>query len=837
MLKINLKLAIRNILRNKLYTIINIIGLSIASAFCILVYLYIKNEQSFDAFHKDINQLYRVEQTDLFRSSDRFKPKKNFFSFLMKDAEQVNMIQTPTVLAVDIKRNFPEIESAVRLEGIGAETIRIGNKSFKEGDNNLTYADADFFKVFNYPLIYGKADQVLAGLSQQAVISERLAIKYFGTPNAVGKTFSMPNEPTQPPLTVSGVFKNFPPNSSFQYDMVIPLESNPDYKNNLARGTNSFSDPLIIKLKNGTDIKKFSQKLSVFSAGYFQSLVSDMKKHDPKGHYGNMNIVLRPFVDAHYNQAMGWNHYTDLKSIYQVTCIAAVILLIACLNYILLTLTSTVSRSQDVGIRKTIGAGRLPIVLQYYTETQLLACISVLFGYLTAIACLPFFGSLTGTSIALANFSFGTILLFLLVLAVALGLLAGIYPALTMSGLKPLNIMRSFSAYKLNPFLSKFLVVLQFTICIILIISTLVINKQIHFIDKTDMGFNKDQVLILRSPYGYSDKPHTLALKQQLFNYAASEPAIDDVTSVSIVFGGFNNNGFFINGGKVMLQAPDVDYNYFSFLHIPIIKGRSFSHDFPSDTAKLNVPGLRTAQSLSLAMRSIVVNETLYNLLGKPKLGVINQQMGGIIIGVCKDYHTQDLTQKIQPAYHTLQRYTPFSFWFRIKAGQNMPDMISKIQKQWNVLTNSAPFDYTFLDQEVAKNYESYLRWMKTITIASFLAILVSCLGLFGLSGLTTLNRTKEIGIRKVLGASVTNLFVLLNRSTIILAICSFAIAAPVALYLVHGWLDNFAYRIQPDWVLFTFAGFIAIMTALIAVSYHTIKAAIGNPVESLRSE
>jgi putative ABC transport system permease protein len=836
MIKINLKLAIRNIFRNKLYTAINIIGLGVASAFCILVYLYVKNEQSFDAFHRDVNQLYRVEQTDVFGSSARFQPKKSFFSFLMKDAEQVNMIQTPTALGADLKRNFPEVENAIRFESLGAETIRAGNKSFKELDNNITYADAGFFKVFNFPLIFGNKNKALLG-QNVAVISERLAIKYFGKTNVVGETLTLPNEPTQPPLTISAVFKNFPANSSFQYDMVLPIESNPDYKERMASGTNTFSDPLIIKLRKGTDVNKFRQKLNVFAAAYFHDLLKSMRKGDPKGKYSSMNLILRPFAQAHYNQAAGWNHHTDLKGIYQLVCIAAIILFIACLNYILLTLTSTVSRSQDVGIRKTIGAGRLSIILQYYTETQLLAGIAVLIGFLIAVVCLPFFGALTGAKIDLAGFGSGTVFLFLVSLTATLGILAGIYPAFTMSGLKPLKIMRSFSAYKLNPLLSKLLVVIQFTICTILIISTLVINKQIHYVNQTDMGFNKDQVLIVHSPYGWADKQHTMVLKEELVNYAATEPAIQDITSVSIVFWGFNNNGFFINGGRIMLQAPDVDYNYFSFLHIPIVKGRSFSRDIATDTVKLNIPGLRTAQSLSLAMRSIVVNETLYNLLGKPKLDEVNRQMGGIIIGVCKDYHTQDLTQKIKPAYHTLEKYTPFNFWIKIKAGQSIPVVLNRIKKHWNSLTNSAPFDYTFLDQEVAKNYESYLRGMKTITIASFLAIMVSCLGLFGLSGLTSLNRTREIGIRKVLGASVSNLFILLNRGTILLAAGSFIIAVPIAWYLVHQWLDNFAYRIKPDWVLFVTAGIIAMLTALIAVSYHTIKAATGNPVDSLRSE
>ncbi|MDB5130292.1 MAG: FtsX-like permease family protein [Mucilaginibacter sp.] len=837
MIKINLKLAIRNIFRNKLYSAINIIGLSVASAFCILVYLYVKNEQSFDSFHQDLSRLYRVEQSDIFGStSSRIKLKKNFFSFLSHDAGQLNMIQTPTILAVDLKRNFPEIENAIRFEGLGAETIRVGNKSFKEQDNNLTYADADFFKVFNYPLIEGNANTVLQGRNQ-AVISEKLALKYFGKINAVGKVFTMPNELNRPPVTVSGVFKDFPANSSFQFDMIIPIESNPDYKDNLARGTNSFSDPLVIKLKKRTNVNRFQQKLSTFAAGYFQDLINSMKKHDPKKKYAGMNLYLRPFNQAHYNQSPGWNHFTDLNSIYQLVCITAIILFIACLNYILLTLTNTVSRSQDVGIRKTIGAERYRIIFQYYTETQLLACTSVLIGYLIAVICLPLLNGITNTDINLSGFSNGAVFLFLLLFSVVLGLLAGIYPALAMSGLKPLNIMRSFSAYKLSPFLSKFLVVLQFSICTILVISTLVINKQLHYINQTDMGFNKDQVLIIRSPYGWADKQNPKVLKERLINYAATEPGVQDITSVSIVYGGYNNNAFFINGEKVMLQALDIDYNYFSFLKIPIIKGRSFSKDVATDTAKLNLPGLRTAQTFSLASRAIVVNETLYNMLGRPKLDEVNRQMGGPIIGVCRDYHSEDLTKKIQPAYHTVEKYGPFSFWLKIRAGQSLPAEIEKIRARWNILTNSAPLDYTFLDQEVAKNYVEYQRWMKTITVSCIIAILIACLGLFGLSGLATINRTKEIGIRKVLGASISNLFIMLNRGTLILAAGAFFIAVPLGYYLVHQWLDNFAYRIKPDWILFVTAGAIAMLTAIIAVSYHTIKAAVANPVNSLRSE
>lgn len=836
MIKTNLKLAFRNILRNKLYSTINIIGLGVASAFCILVYLYVKNEQSFDNFHHDESRLFRVEETDVFASLRLDKPKKSFFSFLMRDAEEQNMIQTPTALGVDLKRNFPEIEDAVRLSGVGPETIKAGNKSFNEKDDNITYADADFFKVFNFPLISGSPSTVMSGRNQ-VVISQRLAKKYFGTENAVGRILLMPNESNQPPLTVSGVFKNFPANSSFQFDMILPMESNPDYQSDYERGINSFSDPLILKLKKGTDVAKFQAKLNVFAKEYFRPVTESMKKYNPKSDVDYMHIILRPFADAHYNQAPGWYHYTNLNNIYQLICITVVILFIACLNYVLLTLTSAISRSQDVGVRKTIGASRRQIVLQYYTETQLLAFIAVIVGFLFAIACLPFFGSLTGTDIELSNFSPAAILLFLFALSTVLGLLAGIYPALAMSGLKPLNIMRGFSTYRISPFLSKILVTVQFTICVIMIISTLAINKQMNFVDRANMGFDKDLILKVKSPYSWSDKQKTNVLKDELFHLAATDPAVVGVTSASSYFGGGNHNGFIINGQKVMIDALNVDYNYFTLLKIPIVRGRAFSRDVATDSLKMDYPDLQKSQKASLALRAVVVNETLYNLLGKPPVGELNRQMGGVIIGVCKDYHTDDLTKKIEPTYHIINKQVNDSYWFKIAAGKSIPREIEKIKTNFEKLTGNLPFDYTFLDQDIAKSYVAYHRWMITITTSCIIAIIIACLGLFGLSGLNTLNRTKEIGIRKVLGASVANLFVLLNRSTLWLATGSFIIAAPLAFYLVHQWLDNFAYRIKPDWLLFASAGLIAVLTVAAAVSYHTVKAATANPVNSLRNE
>jgi putative ABC transport system permease protein len=833
MLKINLKLALRNILRNKLYTAINIIGLGVASAFCILVYLYVKNERSFDSFHNNNASLFRVEESNIFGGMGRDEQKKSFFSFLTADADKQNMIQTPVPFGIDLKKNFPEVEDAVRIKTDYNPIVRIGNQSFKEKDNTVAYVDPNFFRVFNYPLLEGNKASVLSSINQ-VVLSQRMAKKYFGNADPIGKTINITSDKLM--LTVSGVAKDFPQNSSFQYDILIPIQADSYYVKGMAQGTNSFSHLLIIKLAHGTNEADFQRKLDAFSKPYFKTLVESMAKADPKNKPQPFQVYLRPFAQAHYNQSDGWDHYTDLKNIYQLICLTVVILLIACLNYILLTLTSAISRSQDVGVRKTIGANRKQIVFQYYVETQLLAFIAVIAGFFIAVLCVPFFNGLIGSDLSINNFTAADIGS-MIALALALGLLAGVYPALAMSGLKPLNIMRSFSAYRISPGLSKSLVVLQYTICIVLVISALVINKQMRFLNNADMGFDKNEVVVLQNPYSWDDKQERSSLKTRLTQFVADQPYLQDITSTYFNFGGYNTNGFMLDGKHIDVHDMNVDFNYFTFNKISIVKGRNFSTAFSGDSAKIKLTPQQITAHSSAADHNIVVNETLYDLLGKPKLDVVNRELGGVIVGVCKDYNIDDLTKKIEPTYHEIQGNPAGYFWIKIKPGQNIPQAMDKLQAGWNKLTGNLPFSYSFMDQDVAKSYDAYKRWMSTITTSCILAILIACLGLFGLSGLTTLNRTKEIGIRKVLGASVSNLFILLNRGTLYLAAGSFVIAAPIAFYLVHQWLDNFAYRIKPDWLLFTAAGAIAMLTAVIAVSYHTIKAAVANPVNSLRNE
>ena len=830
------KIAIRNLLNKKVYSGINLLGLSIAAAFCMLVFMYMQQERSFDRFHKNSDRLYRLEATNMFAFGNE-KPKRGFFSFLInKDNDVRNMIVHPYVLAGDIQAIFPEVEAVVRSQGAGNRVAWYNNESFKMGENKVTYVEKNFFSVFNFPLIQGNAASVLND-KYNIVINQRTAKLLFGNDNPIGKTISFAKADTIL-YTVAGVAKDFPTNSSYDYDIVMPLEAHPSHLENAAdRSKNHFNYTTLLLLKKNTDVQAFEKKLISFSKNYYADEVKDWQKNNKDNKLTNFHLSIRPFADAHFNTAP-WGHYSNLENLYELATLALIILLIACVNYVLLTLTNTVSRSQEVGIRKTLGAARKNIVLQFLTETQILVFLSVVAGIIICISVLPYFNSLTGSSIDLRNLSFGSFLLGAVCLFIVLGFTAGFYPALVMSGMKPLNMLRKFSSVKINPVLSKALVVVQYAACVLLIISSLVIARQMNYMNKMNLGFDKEQVMLVENPYEWGDADR-IALTQRMYQYAASEPAIEDVTSSGSKFGwGFNMNGHLIDGKREMIFQVPVDFNYFEFLKVKLLKGRYFSRDMATDSAKFEIPANKKVEGSSSVRMAIVVNNALYKLLGEPALDEINGPLGARIIGVCDDYQFFNTTQKVAPAYHIIGGKYGFSFtYLKIKPGQDLPDVIDRIKTNWSKITAKQPFNFSFVDEEVKKGYESYTQWLKTINAATILAVIIACLGLFGLSALYAVNRTKEVGIRKVMGASLTNIFILLNKDVIKLALIAFVIAVPLAVYFMNGWLENFAFRIKLSWIFFFAAGFIGLLLAIMAVSYHSLKAAKANPVKSLRTE
>jgi putative ABC transport system permease protein len=811
------KIAWRNLLKNRTFSIINIFGLSLSVAFCLLLFFYIRNEQSYDTFPEKKDRLFRLESTSLYGDADA-KPASHLFSFLTKGNEVDNTLITSLVIGRDIERSFPEVKSITRFQDQESALIKVDKTVYKL--SHLVYADDNFFKNFSFPIIKGNPDALAASI-KNIIISESTAKKFFGSADPIGKRIKLVGDSTQL-FTIAAIAANAPANSSIQFDAVFPLQSDPDYQANIDGGFNHSSHLLFLELKNGVSVPAFSTKLNQWAKHYFiepfmATYGKDMKDFDATKY----RWYLRPFADCHYNISNPWGHYTNANNIYQLACLVIIILLIASLNYILLVISNAAARSQEVGVRKVMGASRKSVILQFWVETQIIVLISVFIGLILAILLMPVFNSLIGSDLTLKNLNWLGVIPGILFLCFFQGMLAGYYPAFIISRMKPVSILKSFRTFKINPYFSRILVVMQYTASVILMISAFVINRQMQYVNDKDLGFDKDQVLLVSNPTW--DKDFTKSMKERMRNFSASQPYIAQFSGMNGGLDGANNtNGFVLNGEQKWRKQLSVDYGYFEMLGIHFIRGRPFSRAFSTDTARKINP--------------IVINETLMQMLGdQTRLNQYCKPLGGTIIGVVQDYHFETLSKKIEPEEHTLGNDFQMLFMFKIKAGHTK-EAIAEIGKEWKRQTDF-PFEYTFLDETIAKMYESDRRWEKTIQTSCFFAIFIACMGLFGLSAVNAINRTKEIGIRKVLGASVRDIAATLSSGFVVIISIAILIATPIAYWVMDNWLKDFAYRIEPSWWMFAVAGLMAFVIALLATSFQTFKAAVVNPVESLRAE
>ncbi|HUZ60013.1 MAG TPA: FtsX-like permease family protein [Hanamia sp.] len=817
MFKNYIKIAWRNLIKNKTLSIINITGLSVSIAFCLVLFFYIRYEQSYDSFNTKKDHLYRLEMTSIYPSRDT--AKKSFFSFLTKNDDVSNQLVFPVIVAANMQNEFPEIKSITRFKDNGDLLVKVNNQTYKEKD--CLFADSNFFCNFSFHLLEGNPKTVLKS-NNNIVISASLAKKYFGNEDAVGKTIELDID-TALLYTVSGIAEDAPENSSIQYSLIVPIESDPDYQEQIKQGFNQATTLYMVELANNVDYKKFETKMNKWVEQYYtKPYEAEYGKYMKDFDFTKFRWYLRPFTDCHYNISQPWGHYTDAKSIYQLACLVIIILLIASLNYILLVISNAAARSQEIGIRKVLGAKRRSVVFQFWTETQLLIIFAVVIGLLLSQPLLFLFNDVMQTHIHFNNFSWKEILVSLIVLSLVLGLLAGYYPALILSKMKPASIIKSFQTYKINPRFSKIMVIVQYTACVVLMFAAVVINLQMHYITNKNLGFDKDQVLMVENPT--FDFNFTKRVHYRLKVYAKSQPSIIYFSGMNGgLDGSYNTNGFILNGEQKFLKQLTVDYNYFEMLGIKFIEGRPFSEAYPSDTSN--------------TIRPSIVNETLFKMLGKDaKLGVYNKAIRSTIIGVVKDYNFETLSKKIEPEQHVLAKNYEQYFMFKVRAGE-MQSTIAKLQKEWKQITNNYPFEYTFLDQSIAKMYEADRRWQSIIQAACYFAMFIACLGLFGLAAINAVNRTKEIGIRKVLGADLKDVVAALSSGFILTFIIAIAIAIPLAYWIMNKWLQNFAYRINLNWWIFIVVSLVALSIALLTVSIQAIKAALANPVDSLRSE
>jgi putative ABC transport system permease protein len=793
MIKNYFKIALRNLWRHRGFSFINIAGLSIGITAGFFIFMYVAFELSYDKFHSKADRIYRLV-TDIKTPS-----------------ETINTGITSWAFAPNIKADLPEVESFVRTSG-GSFLVRRGNIKFQE--ERSMFADSAFFKVFDFKLLQGDPKTALK-IPASIVFTESTAKKYFGNANPMGQTVLVTGDAV--PAIVTGVMKDFPENSQIKADMVISMTSlTQKFNKGIDDQWGNFGATTYLLLKPGTTQKALEAKLPAF-----------LQNRDGEGMKKSQmfyTLFLEPLKTVYLYSKRGGQDTGSISNVYIFGIVAIFILLIACINFINLTTARSVERAKEVGIRKVVGAERGQLAGQFIGESVVLCLIAFILTLIFSAMLLPMFNQLAGKTISAGIFSNWYYLTILFVTSVGIGLLAGIYPALVLSSFKPVMVLKGrFSGSNKGNVLRKTLVVAQFSISIALIIGTIVVYTQMDFMRNRDLGFSKDQMLVLNT----NGDPAKDALKQAI----SLLPGVKSTASASSIPGGGNSGAYSeIENKKGDLQIANldlyfVDYDYVDQFKIKMVAGRSFSRSFGTDTAQ-----------------AMLINEAAVKLFGysspQQAIGRRFKQWGreGKIVGVMKDFHFRSLQEVIKPLTMRIELRNLDLITVKVSP-KNLSSTLAQIENKWKVLIPNRPYNYYFLDEFFDRQYRSEQRFGKLFFNFAVLAIFISCLGLLGLASYSTLQRTREIGIRKVLGASVTGIVNLLSFDFLKLVIASFFIAMPLAWYFMHKWLQDFAYRIDISWWVFVLAGILAIMVAIATISFQAIKAAMSNPVKSLRSE
>ena len=818
------KVAVRNILKHKTYSLINIFGLSIGVASCLLILLFVWNEWSYDQFHTKSDRIYRAWTEMQINSGP---PETNTLM--------------PLVMGPELKANFPEIKSFARMMKYSELVKR--EQSDLSFSASISLVDSTLFRMFDFELIRGNRTSVFRN-PRSLVLSKSAAEQYFGEENPMGKTllFKMGSEFQE--FTITGLIENPPPNSSITYEFLIPFENSKQLYGDLAHQSWYFNaTETYLLLQNGHDPDALKAELPEFLSGALG------ENYEP----GSYQIGLQPLTDIHLNTELpkGFAEVSNPVYSHILSMIALLVLLLACINFMTLSIVRSASRAGEVGLRKVIGAGRSSLIWQFWGEALLVTILAVGAGLLMTYSALPFFNSITGKSLAI---SFTPELAALLAgMAVIISLVAGIYPAFIISGLKPAAILKGkLDLTSDRNFFRKGMIVLQFALSIILIIGAIVINQQLNYVQSKDLGYNKEQVVVIESGIEIDyTKGFTTTLQQasseaiskknllkaEIQNSAAIKGlAVSSFTPVQQA-GWFTAEFEDRSGNGRQFHFNIVDHDFLTMMRVDILKGRNFSRDQGTDEN-----------------RAIIVNQALVDEFGWKK--PIGRQLPGSefgpheIIGVIENFHFESLHTEVKPLVLTLNpepisaginnliiNNTPAPRISVRLGAYNIPAAMDRLKSAWNSISPEIAFNYSFVDESVDSQYRDEARLGTLTNIGSSIAVIIACLGLFGLSSLLIIRRTKEIGVRKVLGASSFSILKLLNKEFTKLVVIAFLLAIPAAWYLLQQWIEQFAYRISIDAGPFFIAGLVVIVVAWMAVSYHTVKAARMNPVESLRSE
>jgi putative ABC transport system permease protein len=714
-------------------------------------------------------------------------------------------------VAPNLVSEFPEIESAVRLNDASL-LVRKGDIKFQE--DGVLWADSAFFHVFDFKLLHGDPETALKE-QFSIVLSETTSRKYFGNANPVGQTLLLTSDAI--PTKVTGVMKDMPENAQFKADVLVSMNSLTQRLNKgLDNQWGNYGAAAYVLLKPGTNAAALQAKFPAFLE---KRNGDQMKKSQMYA-----SLFLEPLKDVYLHSTRDGSKTGNMNNVYIFSVIAVFILLIACINFVNLATARSAERAKEVGIRKVVGAGQPQLMRQFIGESVILCLLAFLFTLILSWLLLPGFNHLAGKTISTGIFSQPQYLFILLLAALAVGVLAGLYPALVLSGYKPSAVLKGrFATSGKGVLLRQSLVVTQFTISIALFIGTITVKNQLDYMRSQDLGFNKDQMMVIDS-HGDAGRD---AFKQAILGL----PNVKSVALSSSVPGGGNMGAYSqIENIKGDMQIANldlyfVDWDYIPQFKIKMLAGRAFDRQFGTDTTQ-----------------AMVLNEAAIKMFGysspQQAIGRRFNQWGreGKIIGVMKDFHYRSLQEDIKPLSMRIEPGGCDLVSVNVAAA-GIKGTIAGIESKWKTLIPGRPFSYSFLDETFDKQYRSEERFGGLFLNFAILAILISCLGLLGLASYSTIQRTKEIGVRKVMGASVSNIVNLLSKDFLKLVLLSFIIATPVAWYFMYKWLLDFSYRTHISWWIFALAGITAGLIAVGTISFHAIKAAVTNPVKSLRSE
>jgi len=813
MIKNYFKVAFRNLWKNKSYSAINIFGLAIGLASCLLITLYVTDELSYDRHFKNADRIYRINSDIRFGGGD------------------LHMTQTSDMMGELLKKDYPQIEQYTRIyNNEGPKLIRKGNEFITEA--RVANVDSTFFSVFQLPAVEGDTRTAL-NEPNTVVITESAAKKYFGSVDVMDKQIEVKDDSANTPYKITAVIKDIPKETHFNFEFLFSMK-NVNYQWGQLTSHNFHT---YLLLKPGTDYKAFEKKFEQYSEKYVvpfaQRFVKISSMAELRKAGNKLEYTLIPVTDIHlYSDYMfEITPSGNSQFVYIFSAVALFILILACINFMNLSTARSAKRAKEVGIRKVLGTERKTLIGQFLVESTITAAISLMIAIAIAYFVLPVFNDVAAKSLSVKDLFGIHILPFLVLLPFVVGLLAGSYPALFLSGFRPIAVLKGnmHTGFKKSN-LRNGLVVFQFATSIMLIIGTIIVYNQLNYIQHKKLGFNKDQVLIIDGAYALGNNIQAFkndVLAMQGISSGTLSSYLP-VTNSSRSDNTYSKEAVMDTKSGIDMQTWRIDYDYIKTMGMEIVKGRNFSKEYGSDSAAI----LITETTARMLGYNDPIGKMMYSPSGIPGDGALVPVQ---IIGVVKDFHFESLRKKLGPLCFLLSKSTGLAS-FKVSAA-SVKDLIPKIESRWKSLAPGMPFSYRFMNDSFNDMYRSEQRAGTIAIVFAILAIFIACLGLFGLATYMAEQRTKEIGIRKVLGASVSNVVAMLSKDFLLLVVIASIVAFPVAWWAMNKWLQDFEYRVNISVWVFMIAGIAALLIALITVSFQAIKAATANPVKSLRSE